>query len=201
MPSTSSSVVSVVLPSSTVITPSLPTFSIASASRSPISGSLLALIAPTWAISSLLETGLAMRVQVLDRRVHGLFDAAAHGHRIAAGGDVAGAFLEDRAGQHRGRRRAVAGDVRGLRGDFVDQLGAHVLEAVFQLDFLADGHAVLGDGRAAERLVDDHVAAGRAHRDGDRVGQFLNALEHSCAGGIFEEQLFSHGGGSSYVIV
>ena len=60
MPSTSSSVVSVCLPSSTVITPSLPTFSIASASRLPISMSLLALIAPTWAISSFFETGLAM---------------------------------------------------------------------------------------------------------------------------------------------
>ena len=107
--------------------------------------------------------------------VDGLVDAAADGHRIAAGGDVAGAFLEDRPGQHGGRRGAVAGDVGGLRGDLVDQLGAHVLEAVFELDFLADGHAVLGDGRAAERLVDDHVAAGRAHGDGDGVGQLLDA--------------------------
>ena len=56
MPSTNSSVVSVVLPSSTVMTPSLPTFSIASASRSPITRSLFALMAPTWAISSLLLT-------------------------------------------------------------------------------------------------------------------------------------------------
>ena len=97
-----------------------------------------------------------------DGRVDGLVDAAADGRRIAAGGDVAQAFAEDRPGQHRGRRGAVAGDVRGLRGHLVDQLGAHVLEAVFQLDFLAHGHAVLGDGRAAERLVEDHVAAGRA---------------------------------------
>ena len=193
MPSTSSSVVSVVLPSSTVITPSLPTFSMASASRSPISWSLLALIAPTWAISSLLETGLAIDLQVLDRGVDGLVDAAADGHRIAAGGDVAGAFLEDGAGQHGGGGRAVAGDVRGLRGDFVDELGAHVLEAIFQLDFLADGDAVLGDGRAAERFVDDHVAAGRAHRDGHGVGQLLHALQHLGAGLIVEQQLFCHG--------
>ena len=38
--------------------------------------------------------------------------------------------------------------------------------------------AVLGDGRAAERLVDDHVAAGRTHGHGHGVGQFFNALEH-----------------------
>ena len=81
-------------------------------------------------------TGLAIDVQLLDRRVHGLLDAAANRHRIAAGGDVAQPFLEDRPGQHGGGGGAVAGDVRGLRGDFVDQLGAHVLEAVFQFDFL-----------------------------------------------------------------
>ena len=46
-----------------------------------------------------------------------------------------------------------------LSATSLHELGAHVLEAVFELDFLADGHAVFGDGRAAERLVDDHVAA------------------------------------------
>ncbi len=45
--------------SSTVMTPSLPTFFIASASIRPISASPLAEIVPTWAISSLVATGLA----------------------------------------------------------------------------------------------------------------------------------------------
>ena len=123
---------------------------------------MFALIEPTWAISSLLETFFAHLVELRDRGGDGLLDAAADGHRIAAGHDVAGAFAEDRAGQHGGGRRAVAGERRGLVGHFVDELGAHVLERVFELDFLADGDAVLGDGRAAEGLVDDHVAAGRA---------------------------------------
>jgi len=51
MPSTTSSSLCRVLASSTVITPSLPTFSIASAIISPISVSPLALMVPTWAIS------------------------------------------------------------------------------------------------------------------------------------------------------
>jgi hypothetical protein len=51
MPSTTSSVVSRLFASSTVITPSLPTFSIASAMILPIVGSLFALIVPTCAIS------------------------------------------------------------------------------------------------------------------------------------------------------
>ena len=52
MPSTTSSSVSKDLASSTVITPSLPTFFIASARNLPISESPLAEIVPTWAISS-----------------------------------------------------------------------------------------------------------------------------------------------------
>src|SRR5215472_7608885 len=53
MPSTTSSWVSRPFASSTVITPSLPTFSIASAIMSPMVLSPLADTAPTWAISSL----------------------------------------------------------------------------------------------------------------------------------------------------
>ncbi len=52
MPSTTSSSVSRLLASSTVMTPSLPTFCIASAIISPTSVSPLAEIVPTWATSS-----------------------------------------------------------------------------------------------------------------------------------------------------
>ena len=38
--------------------------------------------------------------------------------------------------QHRGRRRAVTGDVVGLLGDFLDQLGADLLVRVLQLCLL-----------------------------------------------------------------
>src|SRR5512135_3499130 len=51
MPSTTSSSFCRLVPSSTVITPSLPTFSIASAIVLPIDSSLLAEIVPTWAIA------------------------------------------------------------------------------------------------------------------------------------------------------
>ena len=58
MPSTTSSSFSRVLPSSTVITPSLPTFSIDSAMMLPTESSELAEIVPTWAISVWSEHGL-----------------------------------------------------------------------------------------------------------------------------------------------
>ena len=56
MPSTTSSSVSKLLASSTVMTPSLPTLSIALAIMSPIALSPLADTVPTWAISALVET-------------------------------------------------------------------------------------------------------------------------------------------------
>src|SRR5215831_5617821 len=56
MPSTTSSSVSRLFASSTVITPSLPTFCIACAIISPISRSPLAEIVPTWLISSEVDT-------------------------------------------------------------------------------------------------------------------------------------------------
>src|SRR5712664_430676 len=58
MPSTTSSSVSSDFASSTVITPSLPTFFIASAMKRPISASPLAEMVPTWAISSFEVTFL-----------------------------------------------------------------------------------------------------------------------------------------------
>src|SRR5512134_3251118 len=61
VPSTTSSSLARPLPSSTVITPSRPTFSIASAIISPIEASLLAEIEPTWAISLRVPQGLARR--------------------------------------------------------------------------------------------------------------------------------------------
>src|SRR5712671_4943543 len=51
MPSTTSSSLSSPEPSSTVITPSLPTFSIASAMVLPMDSSALAEIVPTWAMA------------------------------------------------------------------------------------------------------------------------------------------------------
>src|ERR1700686_995777 len=105
MPSTTSGDVSSVFASSTVMTPSLPTLSIASAMIPPMVSSWFAEIVPTWAIIGPL-TGL-----------DGGEDAALDAHRVGAGRDVFRAFTIDGLRQHRGRRRAVSGDVGGLACD------------------------------------------------------------------------------------
>ena len=74
------------LPSSTVMTPSLPTFSIAWAMISPMVSSLLAEIAATCA-TALPSTGFAISWIALDA-FDGLLDAALDRHRVGAGGDA-----------------------------------------------------------------------------------------------------------------
>ncbi len=159
MPSTTSRVVSIDLASSTVIVPSLPTLSIASAMISPMVrvpvgrdgrdlGDLRAVLD---LLRDLRELG--------DDGLDGLVDAALERGRVGAGGDVLQAFFVDGLGENGRGGGAVARDVAGLAGDFAHELGAHVFVRIFELDFLGHGHTVLGDGRAAEFLVEDDVAA------------------------------------------
>ena len=169
-----------VWPSSTFTTPSLPTFSIASAITLPISSSA-AEISATRAICSLPAISFDCFVaEVLDDLVDRLLDAATQRQRVGAGGDVLEARADDRLSEQRRRRRAVAGDVVGRRGDLADELRALVLEDVLDLDLARDRDAVVGDGRGAELLVEHHVATLRAKGDldrvRDRVDPFLQGL-------------------------
>jgi hypothetical protein len=133
---------------------------------------------------------LGLGLEILDDFCDGEVDAALQVHRVHAGGNGLGAFANDGLGENRGGRRAVAGDVVGLGGDFTDELGAHVLELVFQFDFLGDGNAVLGDARSAEGLVDDDVAALRAERDLHGVCEDVDATQHLFARAAAELYFF-----------
>ena len=127
-----------------------------------------------------------------DGRGGGFVDPAADRGRVASGGDVAEAFFEDGASQDGRGGGAVADDVVRLRRDFVDELGAHIFERVVEFDFFTDGDAVFGNFRAAVSLVQNDVATGRAEGNGDRVGQFINAVEHLATRRVVENELFSH---------
>jgi hypothetical protein len=181
MPSVNSSSSAEGLDSSTLMTPSLPTFSIASAMTSPISRSSRAEMVATRAMSSLPEISLDRLLLISRRPLDGLLDAALERHRVGAGGDVAQALADDRLGEHGGGGGAVAGDVVGLGGDLAHELGALVLEDVLELDLTGDGHAVVGDRRRAELLVEHDVAALRAERDLDGVGEDVDAALERAA--------------------
>ena len=112
---------------------------------------------------------------LLDDLVDGLLDAALERQRVGAGGDVLQALADDRLGEHGRRGGAVAGDVVGGRGHLAHELGALVLEDVLDLDLAGDRDAVVGDRGRAELLVEHDVAALRAERDLDGVGDRVDA--------------------------
>ena len=118
---------------------------------------------------------LGLRGDVRDDLVDGLLDAALERQRVGAGRDVLQALANDRLGQHGGGRGAVAGHVVGGGRHLAHELGALVLEDVLDLDLAGDRHAVVGDRRRAELLVEHDVAALRAERDLDRVRDRVNA--------------------------
>src|SRR5487761_2111513 len=153
MPSTTSSSVSSDLASSTVMTPSLPTFFMASERNLPISASPLAEMVPTWAISSFEVTFLEFLT------------------RSATTASTAMSIP---------RLRSIG--FMPAATDFAPHLGAHVLDLVLKLDFLGDGDAVLGDTGSAERLVEHDVAALGAERHLDGVGENVDAAQHAVAG-------------------
>ena len=159
---------------------------------SPTSGSA-AEIEAVAAICSLVSMSLAFSdADLLDDGGHGGLDAALEAHRVGAGRDVAQALADERLGEHGGGGGAVAGDVVGLLGDLLDELGADLLVRVLELDLLGDGHAVVGDGGGAPLLVQDDVAALRAERDLDGVGELVHAALESAPGLLVESNDLGH---------
>ncbi len=134
----------------------------------------------------------AQLLDVLDDLFDGLVDPLLDEDGVAAGGHVLDAFLVDGLGQDGGRGRAVARHVGGLGSDFLDQLGAHVLPGILELDFLGHRDAVLGAGGGAELLVKDDVLAAGAERRLDHVAEDIDASQEALPGVVAEYDLLCH---------
>ncbi len=181
------------LDSSTVMTPSLPTLSMASAIISPIAeiisrderggGDLLA-----HGLHVLGELG-----QLLAHRFDRRLDAALERHRVCPGRHVAQALADECLGQHGGGRRAVAGDVVGLLRYFLDQLGTDLLPRVLKLDLLGDGNTIVGDRGGAPLLLENDVPALRAEGNLHGVGELVHAALEAAPGFLVKrDQLRCH---------
>ena len=157
----------------------------------PIVSSLLAEMVPTCA-TMLPVTGRDIFLISSTIDLDGLLDAALELHRVGAGDDVLRAFAVDRLRQHGGGGGAVAGRVRRLARHLAHHLRAHVLERILEVDFLGDGHAVLGDRGGAELLVEDDVASLGAERDLHRVGQLVDAAQDRLARLLAVNNLLCH---------
>ena len=131
----------------------------------------------------------------------GGLDAPLEAHRVRAGGDVAQPLANQRLSQDGRRRRAVAGHVVGLLGDLLDQLSADLLVRVLELDLLGDAHTIVGDGGGAPLLLEDDVAAPRAQRHLDGVGEDVHAPLESAARLLVERDNLGHSALSSWTVL
>ncbi len=129
----------------------------------------------------------------LDGPFHGFLDAALQGHGVGARSNVLHAALDHGASQDGGGGGAVAGDVVRLGGDFLGELSAHVLPRVVEFDLLRDRHTVVRDRGGSPLLVEHDVLALGAERDGDRVGELVDAGLQAAARILAElQQLRGH---------
>ena len=122
----------------------------------------------------------------------GLLDATLESHRVRPGGNVAQTLLDQGLGENGRRRRAVTGDVVGLLGDLLDELGADLLVRVLELDLLGDGDAVVRDRGGAPLLLENDVAALGAEGDPHGVGEGVEAPLETTPGLLVERDDLSH---------
>jgi hypothetical protein len=99
------------------------------------------------AVVDVAGASLSALVDRLGGLVHAALEAIGLSRRPRAQ-----ALVDHRLGQHGRGRRAVTGDVVGLGGDLLGELGTEVLERVVQLDLARDGDTVVGDRGAPHFL-------------------------------------------------
>ena len=178
-------------------TPSSPTRSSASATAPPIRSSSFAAIVATWRRWS---TSVDLASAATPARAHDeldrLLDAAPQLHRVDAVVEHPHPLADQRLRQQRRGRRAVAGELRGLVGDLAHELRAHVLELVGELDLARDRDAVVGDRRRARQPLQHDVAALRAERHLDGVGELSTPGLQPPARVVVEVDDLAHGGSS-----
>jgi len=119
---------------------------------------------------------------LIDNRLHRFVHTAPDPHWISAGGNVLDAQMGYDLCEYRCCGGAVARTVRCLRGDLLDQLGAHVFELILELNLFCHGHPVLCHCGRAPALFNHHIAAARSERYLDRVCQNIHTLEKFLAG-------------------
>ena len=129
-----------------------------------------------------VTNGLRPFFQVFHHGGDRLVNAAFQVHGVGAGGDIFQTVVENDLCQNCGGGCAVAGLVVGLGGNLLHHLRAHVLNGLLQLNLLGDRHAVLGDLRSTEFLVDNDVTAFRTEGDLHRIGQSVHTFFQTFPG-------------------
>src|SRR5207245_5812043 len=131
-------------------------------------------------------------LDLFDHGLDGLLDTDLELHRVGSRGDVAEALADHGLSEKRRRGGAVTGYIVGLGRHLAQELRAGVLHGVLELDLAHDRHAVVGDGRRAELLLEDDVAALGAESDAYRLGNRVDALLEVLSRLYIECDCFCH---------
>ena len=124
--------------------------------------------------------------------VGGGVDAALERHRVGAGGDVAQALVDHRLGEHGRGGGAVTGDVVGLGGDLLGELGAEVLVGSSSSISRATVTPSLVMVGAPHFLSMTTLRPLRAERHLDGVGERVHAALERAPGVLVELQDLGH---------
>ena len=135
---------------------------------------------------------LGVLLQGFDCCVDCILNALADGHRVCTGGNILHAFADECLCKQCCGRSAVAGHVIRLRSDFLYELRAHVLERVFQFDFLSNRYAVVRNERSTIFFVKNNIASLRAKRNLNGIGKLIYAVQKSLSGIFSIFNLFRH---------
>ena len=161
------------------MTPSLPTFSMTSAIRLPISLSLAVMVADLGDLLFAFDFG-GILLELIDDGLGGLLDAPLESHVIGAGGNVLESAGDNGMGQNGGGSGAVAAGIIGLGGGFFDQLSAHILERIRKFDFFGDGYAIIDYRWSAPFLIQGHGMALGPQGYFDCVCQGIDPFFREC---------------------
>ncbi len=117
--------------------------------------------------------GLAVLLDGFNGHFDRLFDTPLHDHGVGSGGNVLESFLDDGLGQQGSGGGTVSCHIIGLGGNFLHQLGSHILKGIFQFDFPGNGYPVVGDGGGTEFFVQNNVPALGPHGNLNGCCQFF----------------------------
>ena len=129
--------------------------------------------------------------QLRHRGDYCLVDAALEIHRVHAGGYRLQTLTQHGLGQYGCGRGAITSHVRSLGSHFLEHLRTHILELIFQFNFLGNRNTIFGHGRCTKRFIEHHVAALGAQRHFYSIRQNVYAAHLGGSGGFTEFHFFS----------
>jgi hypothetical protein len=99
-------------------------------------------------------------------------------------------FLYHSVGEECRGRRTISGSVIGLACCFLDELSAHVLDLILELDLFGDRDSVIGDLRSSVRFRKNHITTLRPHSAYDGLRDLLHTGEHFETSFVSEVDIF-----------